>query len=120
MKTTRLRPTLIALVFLNLSAQAQLKFPVTNNDLRNNLSRVLTDYVQGFSSLKGDTISTNPQSIEYSTKIQFAGAQQNSIYQFGNVQPIYSWQAVLMTTEDFEEAAKKYKWLYNQLKMMTF
>lgn len=119
MKRTRLRPTLIALVFLNLSAQAQLKFPVTNNDLRNNLSIVLTDYVQGFSSLKGDTISMNPQSIEYATKIQFAGAQQNSISQYGTVQPIYSWQAVLTTTEDFEEAAKKYKWLFNQLKVMT-
>ena len=119
MKVTQLKPTLIAILFFGLSSQAQLKFPVTNNDLRTNLSQVLTDYVQGFSSLRGDTIAMNPQSIEYATKIQFAGAQQNSIHQYGSVQPVYSWQAVLMATEDFEEAAKKYKWLYNQLKVMT-
>ena len=63
MKVTQLKPTLIALLVFGLSSQAQLKFPVTNNDLRNNLSEVLTDYVQGFSLLKGDTIAMNPQSI---------------------------------------------------------
>lgn len=119
MKVTRLKPTLIGLLFFGLAGNAQLKFPVTNNDLRNNLSKIITAYVDGFSTLKGDTIAVNPQSIEYATRIDFAGAQQNSIHQFGSLHPVYSWQAVLMSTEDFEEASKKYKWLYSQLKLMT-
>jgi hypothetical protein len=32
---------------------------------------------------------------------------------------VFSWQALLLETEAFDEAAKKYKWLCNQLKVMT-
>ena len=106
-------------VFLCLKSQAQIKFPVTNNDLRNSLSKILTDYVDGFSSLKGDTISVNPQSIEFASKLSFQGSEENSITQYKSKNSIYSWQALLLTSEDFEVASKKYKWLCNQLKVMT-
>jgi hypothetical protein len=75
--------------------------------------------VDGFSALKGDTVDVNPQSIEFSTKLNFQGSEQNTITQYKSKNAIYSWQAVMLTSEDFEEAAKKYKWLYNQLKVMT-
>lgn len=117
MKAPKLTTTI--LLFLGLNSQAQLKFPVTNNDLRNNLSKVITGYVDGFSSLKGDTLSINPQSIEFSTRLNFEGSEHNTITQYKSNNAIYSWQAVLTSTEDFEEATKKYKWLYNQLKVMT-
>jgi len=121
MRVTLPKLSVIAFVFFAISAQAQLKFPVTNNDLRTNLSKILTDYANGFSSLKGDTIEVNPQAIEFSTKLEFSGAEHNSIVQYksNTKNPVYSWQAVLMTTEDFDEASKKYKWLFNQLKVMT-
>lgn len=108
-----------AFFFLCLNSQAQIRAPFTNNDLRNNLSQVLSDYVMGFSSLKGDTISVDPQRIEFTTRLDFHGCEQNTITQFNSRNKIYSWQAVLLTSEDFEEAAKKYKWLSNQLKVMT-
>lgn len=119
MRRPKLKLTISILLFLSLKSQAQLKFPVTNNDLRINLSKIISDYTQGFSSLKGDTISVNAQSIEFATKINFQGSEQNSITQYKSKNSIYSWKAVLLTTEDFEEASKKYKWLYNQLKVMT-
>jgi hypothetical protein len=119
MRMTAPKLTAISFLFFGLNSQAQLKFPVTNNDLRNNLSQVITSYVDGFSSLKADTLSLNPQSIEFATKLHFEGSEQNSITQFKARNPIYSWQAVLLTTEEFEEAEKKYKWVYNQLKVMT-
>jgi len=111
--------TAAVFLFFCLNSQAQLKFPVTNNDLRNNLSKVLSDYVMGFSTLKSDTIVVNPQSIEFATKLDFQGCEENSITQYNSKNLIYSWKAVLLTTEEFEEASKKYKWLYNQLKVMT-
>jgi hypothetical protein len=111
--------TSIVFLFLSLNSRAQLKFPVTNNDLRTSLSKVITDYVDGFSALKADTISMNPQSIEFSTSLQFQGCEHNFITQYKSTNAIYSWQALLLTTEDFEEASKKYKWLNNQLKVMT-
>jgi len=119
MKRPELKLTCTVLLFFCLNSQAQLKFPVTNNDLRTNLSKVITDYVDGFSALKGDTVDVNPQSIEFSTKLNFQGSEQNTITQYKSKNAIYSWQAVMLTSEDFEEAAKKYKWLYNQLKVMT-
>jgi hypothetical protein len=109
----------VALLFLSFSSRAQFKFPITNNDLRTNLSKVVSDYVNGFSSLKGDTLLVNPQSIQFATKLHFEGCEENTITQYDSKNRIYSWQALLLTTEDFEEASKKYKWLYNQLKVMT-
>jgi hypothetical protein len=120
MRRPELKLTAVFLLFFGLKSQAQgFKFPVTNNDLRTSLSKVITDYVDGFASLKADTISVNPQTIEFSTKLNFQGGEQNTITQYNSKNKIYSWQALLTTTEDFEEAAKKYKWLYNQLKVMT-
>jgi len=107
------------LLFYCLNTEAQVKFPVTNNDLRINLSQILSDYSLGFSSLKGDTISIGPGTIEYTTRLDFQGCEHNSITQYKSKNQIYTWQAVLLTTEDFEEASKKYKWLFNQLKVMT-
>ena len=107
------------LFFLCINANAQLKLPVTNNDLRNNLSKVISDYVEGFASLKSDTIIVNPQSIEFTTKLDFPGCEANSITEYLSKKPSYSWEAVLLTSEDFEEASKKYKWLFTQLKLAT-
>jgi len=115
-------PKLIAigLFMAGFQSHAQLKFPVTNNELRNNLSRVISDFPSQFSALKGDTISSSPQTIEFATRLDFKEAENNSIIEYKSAHnPIYSWQAVLLNTEDFEEASKKYKWLYNQLKVMT-
>jgi hypothetical protein len=119
MRMTAPKLLVAALLFCGLKSQAQLKFPVTNNDLRANLSRIITDYSRGFTSLKGDTIYASPQTIEFATKLDFRGAEQNSIVEYRAIHPVYSWQAVLLRTEDFEEASKKYRWLYSQLKVMT-
>jgi hypothetical protein len=119
MRRPELKLTAAFLLFFCLSHAQGFKFPVTNNDLRTTLSKVITDYVDGFASLKGDTISANSQSIEFSTKLSFLGSTDNTITQYKSKSQVYSWQAVLLTTEDFEEASKKYKWMYNQLKVMT-
>ena len=104
----------------SVQSHAQFKFPVTNNELRNNLSKVISDFPNQFSALKSDTISSGPQTIEFATRLDFKEAENNSIVEYKSANnPLYSWQAVLLNTEDFEEASKKYKWLYNQLKVMT-
>jgi hypothetical protein len=115
------KTSLIAFVFLCVVSQthAQIRFPVTNNDLRNNLQKVIADFPNGLNDIKGNVTSRNPQTIEYTTVLKFDAAEDNTITQYISAKPIYSWQAVLLTTEDFEEAAKKYKWLCNQLKVMT-
>jgi hypothetical protein len=120
------KPKLIGLflLLLTIDAGAQLKIsnlrvPVTNNDLRLNLQQVIADFPNKLSSLKGDTIEVNPQTIEFASRLEFEMAPQNSIVEYRSLNPKYSWKALLLNTEDFEEASKKYDWLYKQLKVMT-
>ncbi|HEU4469512.1 MAG TPA: hypothetical protein VFR58_00390 [Flavisolibacter sp.] len=106
-------------IISSLMCGAQVKVPVTNNDLRNNLEKIISDFPNHLSSIKGDTLEVNPQTVEFVSLLDFKMASQHSITQYKSAKPVYSWQATLLTTEEFEEAAKKYKWLYNQLKVMT-
>ena len=110
-----------SLVFLvsGLISNAQFKLPVTNNELRGNLSKVISEFSNQFSEIKGPVTNENPQTTEYSTTLKFENAEENLITEYKGIKSIYSWQAILLTTEDFEEANKKYKWLCNQLKVMT-
>jgi len=108
----------IALIF-NTSAKAQLKIPVTSNELRTNLERIISGFPSHLAGLVGDTIVENPQTIEFESLLDFKMASENSITQYKSTKPIYSWKAIMLNSEEFEDAAKKYKWLYNQLKVMT-
>ncbi|MGZ8544602.1 MAG: hypothetical protein ACXWV0_04865 [Flavisolibacter sp.] len=125
MKTPK--PTLIGLILLicGLQTGAQFKLsrlprvPVTNNELRINLQKVIADFPNHFSELRGDTLEVNPQTIEYSSRLDFSMAPINTIMEYRSLEPRYSWQAQISTTEEFEEASQKYDWLCKQLKVMT-
>lgn len=101
------------------SAQAQIKFPGSNPDVRNALEKVINDYPKAFASLKGEVIANNPQTVEYESLLDFQSAERNIIVQYSGKEPVYSWQAQMFTTEEFEIAAKKYKSFYSQLKGMN-
>ncbi len=117
----KIRNSLVILIALaaTFSTHAQVNLLVTNNDLRINLQKVITNFPNHLASVKGDTIEVNPQSIEYASLLSFKMAQENSVTQYKGIKPVYSWHATMLTTEDFEEAAKKYGWLFKELKAMT-
>jgi hypothetical protein len=117
MKLPKARLLLLS-IFFTTATTAQLRI-VTNNDLRNNLAKVVADFPKELNTIKGEMIAENPQSVEFATLLKFEGAESNTITKYNSQKPIYSWQAIVLTSEDFEEATKKYKWLYNQLKAMT-
>ena len=119
MKIGCLRLLGLVLLITTGSVHAQLRVPVTNNDLRTNLSKVVSDFPDGFPTLKGEVVDDNPQTIEYRSLLNFKTAEANSITRYKSLRPVYSWQASILSTEDFDEAAKKYKWLCGQLKVMT-
>ena len=107
------------LLFLSVAGRAQLKQAITNNNLRNNVSIVISDYNTGFSTLKSDTTIITAQSIQFATKLDCQGCELNSITQYKSNSPTYSWEAVLLSSENFEQVSKKYHWLCTQLKMIT-
>lgn len=97
-------------------AQAQLiKLPV-NNAFRNDIQKVFEDYPHQFATIRGAVVNKNPQSIEYASLLVPDGAQESSVTKYSAQKAVYSWQAVMLTTEDYDAAVKKYKWLYGQLK----
>jgi hypothetical protein len=118
--TTKQRLLVLTSVLFFQISNAQLKLPVTGNaDVRNALEKVIADFPKEFANLKGEVVNTNPQTIEYASLLSFKSAEQNTITQYSGKQPVYSWQALMFTVEEFEDAAKKYKALYKQLKGMS-
>lgn len=119
MKVLLMKLVLFSCLLVGTSVYSQVKFPATNNDLRNNLGKIISDFSNHFASIKGDTIAINPQSIEFSSLLNFKEVPDNSIVLYKSDKPVYSWQGIILRCEDFDEASKKYKWLYNQLRVMT-
>lgn len=110
---------LTAVLFFH-AAGAQLKLPGTGNaDLRQALEKVIGDYPKDFAALKGEVTASNPQTVEYASRLSFKSAESNTIIQYTGKKPVYSWQAHMFTSEEFAAAEKKYKALYNQLKGMS-
>ena len=56
MKKNRTKLTVLLMLLTGLSTHAQLRVPVTNNDLRNNLEKVISGFPAHFTELKGDTL----------------------------------------------------------------
>ena len=118
MKLLRAKLAALTLLFTAFQASSQMRLPVSPG-LRSDLQKVVTDFPKNFPNLIGDVVAENAQSTDYACNLKFSGAEENSITRYSGNKPVYSWQAVMLTTEDFQEATKKYKWLCSQVKGMT-
>ena len=87
---------------------------------RNDIQKVVEDYPHQYARLRGEVINKNPQTVEYASRVKPEGTQDAMVVSYSAFgKQVYTWQTTVLTTEDFEEAAKKYKWLYQQLKGMN-
>ena len=121
MKTRKLTASFFAL-FLFFSGAAQLKLPIATalSPLRNDVQKVVAEFPGGFAGLRGEVAATNPQSTEYVSRLWVDKAESCTVTQYSSAgKAVYSWQAIMLSAEDFEAAAKKYKWLFGQLKGMN-
>lgn len=110
---------LCILSFHALYSLGQLKLPISTA-FRSDIQELVKDYPGGFSQTKGEERAKNPQTIEYVSLISPEGVSDAYVMQYSAMgKSIYSWHGVLLETEDFEEASKKYKWLFTQLKGMN-
>src|ERR1051326_1916349 len=95
-------------LFFGASANAPiaLKF---STELSPVLSKVIGDYPNYFSHIKGDTVEKTPQVTNYACLLTMKGMQPGIISQFGDEKDhVYSWQNVLCEAENFEDAKKKF------------
>lgn len=98
---------------------AQIKLPGTNS-FRSEFQKVIEDFTHNFSSIRGELMVKNPQTIEYVSRVVPSGTQDPFITEYSSGgKGVYTWQATIIKTESFSEAEKKYKWLFGQLKGMN-
>lgn len=119
MKKTVKTLTILALslcLFKNVSAQLRLP---TINGVANDVKKVIEDYPNGFVNLMGEVVSANTQSTDYQCTLKINGAEESTVTRYSAKKEICSWQAVMLTTEDFEKAKKEFRSLYNQLNNLS-
>lgn len=108
----------IAILLIQPCISAQLRLPIANS-IASDLKKVIEDYPNHFMNLQGELLIEHAQSADYACNFKVAGAEQASVTIYSSVgKKVASWQALLLTTEDFEEARKKYRSIYGQLQQM--
>lgn len=110
----------ITIFFLSFtSVDAQVK-PATGNNLVADIKKVIEDYPSHFDHIIGELIIQNPQSSDYKCNFKVSGAEECTITRYtGKRNQISSWQAVMLTADNFDDAKKKYRALYNQLNHLS-
>lgn len=112
---------LLTISFLIFSAaDAQLKLPVVGNGIGGDIKKVIEDYPNRFINLMGEVKALSEQSTDYFCNFKVNGAEETFVTRYSaKSEGVVSWQALMITTEDFEEAKKKFKSLYNQINNLS-
>lgn len=107
----------LALILSIFFASAQI-IPIKNS-LQTDIAKVISDYPNGFKNISGEQIIQNPQSIEFESRIEIKDAKCKVIKYSSTTKEIFSWEAEMLKTDDFEEASKKFRSYYNSLQHLT-
>jgi len=113
---------LLVFILSTLHITAQNKLPVFKlaASVTPDIVKVARDYYDHFFNIKGEKISETESTIEYKSKILPQGALESTITQIKSLQNVYSWQAIMMNTDDLDKAVAKYKQIYRQLNDANF
>lgn len=104
-------------LFFN-AASAQLRLPVING-IGNDVKKVIEDYPNRFINLMGEVLKENLQSTDYHCNFKVNGAEESFITRYSAKKEVCSWEALMLTTENFEKAKQKFKSLFNQLQNLS-
>ena len=120
LKFHRMKPLTATFIFIlsvfSLSAQV---IPI-KNAFQTDIAKVISDYPNGFKNIIGEETIQNPQSIEFECLFNVKDAIKCRLIKYSsNLKDIYSWEADMIKTDDFEVASKKFKELYNSLQHLS-
>lgn len=102
-------------IALSIPSISQVRIPGAD-PVSNDLKKVIREYPHHFASIQGDILEENPQSVSYACKIEVKGAESSSITRYSSkANDVFSWQALMLTTEDFDQARKKFRSLFASL-----
>ena len=95
---------------------AQLKLPVSSASIASDIRKVIEDYPNQFMNLQGELLVEHPQSADYACNFNVKGAEAATVTIYSaKHHNVVSWQALMLTTDDFETAKKKFRALYSQM-----
>ncbi len=81
------------------------------------LQKVIEDYPNKFSHIKGNKIAGNQQSTDYQSKIEVPGASASIITHYNSVKiETNCWKTELFESVNFDESKEHFKELYNSIK----
>lgn len=117
----QMKKTVKTLVFITIlsvfsfSVMGQLKLPVANG-FTADMKKVIEDYPSRFIHIMGEVKVQHEQTTEYECNLKINGAEESTITRYSSKRDgVVSWEAVMFTTDDFEDAKKKYKSYFSQL-----
>jgi hypothetical protein len=111
---------LLALItlFSSLSGLAQFKISAPNG-FANDLKKIITSFPDHFSDYRGELIITDHQSTDYTCNLKVTTAEETKITTYSGKKQIWSWQAIMLSTESFDKAKQKFHFLFNQLNNLS-
>ncbi|MEO8413572.1 MAG: hypothetical protein ABI472_07920 [Ginsengibacter sp.] len=104
----------------HLTAQNKLPALKISHTIQPDIEKVVKDYYDHFHNIMGEKIAESESTIEYHSNILPQGALESSITQIKSLHNVYSWQATIMNTDEYEKAVEKYKQIYHQLNNANF
>jgi len=100
---------------LSVPSYSQIRIPGAD-PLSADMKKIIREYPHHFQRMLGNVIEENPQSVNYSCSFEVNGAESSSITRYSSkANDVFSWQALMLTTEDFEAAKRKFRSLFNSL-----
>jgi alpha-N-acetylglucosamine transferase len=67
----------------------------------------------------GEMVAEHTQSTDYQCNFNVNGAEESIITRYSAKKEVCSWQALMLTTDNFEKAKQKFKSLYSQLNNLS-
>jgi hypothetical protein len=109
---------LSSILLFSVSTKAQLGFNLkVSNEISPVLSKVIHDYPNYFNNIKGDILENDPQITNYTCLLNIKDMEPGIITQYGrDAEHQYSWSNVLLQTESFDEAKRKFHLFYADIK----
>jgi len=116
-RTLRLIALSGAFIFAFHPTHAQLKSPFSKGgSIAGDVQKVISDYPNHLHSLSGEVLDKRAQSTDFACTFKPDGAESCIITQYSAThKTVVSWKALMLTTENFDDARKKFKNLYTQL-----
>ena len=115
-----MKPLIATFIFILFVFSLPAQVIPIKNAFQTDIAKVISDYPNGYKNIIGEQLIENPQSIEFECLVKVKDAIKCRVIKYSsNVKDIYSWEADMIKTDDFEAASKKFKALYNSLQHLS-